>query len=213
MTPMRLIQNFRGLRATVISPAMPEALQAGLGRLGLLVAHWPDAGGSFEPDLRAERDVLIIDGDPGISPGLMAQLTTRKQAVPVIGMVGTEAPSRLRMLMEAGATAFLRKPVHGGDLYSSLFLGINAHRRRHGAEERLAEHERRRRGRRAVVKAILQMMNREALDDDAAYEVLRRAAMRARVGVEDFCEAWLRETNGTAGPAAPQTTGQERDHA
>lgn len=217
MTQLRLIQNFQGLRAIVVAPVMPEPLQAGLARLGLLVEQVPEHDAArFRTDLFAERDVVIIDGDAGAPAALVAVLGEQRLPVPVIGMVGMEAPSRLRMLMDAGATAFLRKPVHGGSVYSSLFLGINAFRRRQHAEERLADHEKRRRGRRHVIKAILHMMQREAIDDDAAYEMLRRAAMRARVGIEDFCEAWLQEARPagtTATPEPHELIIQERNHA
>lgn len=214
MTQLRLIQNFRGMRAIVITPIMPEPLRSGLSRLGLLVEHMPvhDVA-RFETDLSAERDVVIIDDDPGVPAPLVAVLSEQQLPVPVIGMVGTKAPSRLRMLMGAGATAFLRKPVHGGSLYSSLFLGINAFRRREQAEDRLADHEKRRRGRRHVIKAILHMMRKEAVDDDAAYEALRRAAMHARVGIEEFCEAWLQQVGPAPGPAAAGSVLEERNHA
>ena len=89
MTPMRLIQNFHGLRATVISPVLPEALQSGLTRLGLLVEHVSETAGVLpeQRDPLAEADVLIIDGDPGIPPGLMTQLVR----FAVIGVFSTLA--------------------------------------------------------------------------------------------------------------------------
>ena len=214
MTQLRLIQNFHGMRAIVVTPVMPEPLWSGLSRLGLLVEHMPvhDVA-RFETDLSAERDVMIIDDDPGVPAALVAVLSEQQLPVTVIGMVGTEAPSRLRMLMGAGATAFLRKPVHGGSLYSSLFLGINAFRRRQQAEDRLADHEKRRRGRRYVIKAILHMMQERAIDDDAAYEALRRAAMHARTGIEDFCEAWLQQVEPGVSAAAAGPVLEERSHA
>jgi len=214
MTRMRLIQNFQGMRAVVISPLMPDALQATLTKLGLSVDHVSEHSlASARATLLPERDVMIIDGDPGLPVPFIAAMTENRLPVPVIGMVGIEAPSRLRMLMEAGATAFLRKPVHGGAVYSSLYLGINAFRRRQQDEDSLAENDRRRRGRRHVVKAILRMMQRETMDDDAAYEALRRAAMRSRLGIEDFCEAWLQDNKVADSQAGSGSTAQERDHA
>lgn len=213
MTPMRLIQNFQGLRALVIGPVMLEPLQVGLARLGLLVEPVTEQHlASAATDLLPERDVVFIDGDPGMPSAILAVLTEQKLPVPVIGMVGIEAPSRLRMLMDAGATAFLRKPVHGGAIYSSLFLGVNAFRRRQQAEDRLADNERRRRGRRHVIKAILHVMGRDAIDDDAAYEKLRRAAMHARCGIEEFCEALLQEANPAGCMATREMKRLERDH-
>lgn len=214
MTQMRLIQNFQGLRAVVISPAIPDALQIGLTRLGLAVEHVPEHNlAAAEGPLLPERDIVIIDGDPGVPSTLIALLIEQKLPVPIIGLVGTEAPSRLRMLMEAGATAFLRKPVYGGAVYSSLFLGVNVFRRRQQDENRLAENERRRRGRRHVIKAILQMMRQETVDDDTAYEMLRCAAMRTRLNIEDFCETWLLDAKAGTPMTAPVIHLQEKDHA
>ena len=210
MSRLRLLQNFSGLRAVLFQPATggmpPDPLQHGLSRLGVDVERVPE-----QPDalarlaLSAERDFIIVDSDPSAS-SMLPLLIELKPAVPVIGLIGMETPSRLRMLMEAGATGMLRKPVQAAALYSSLFLGINGYRRRQQAEERVAEHERRRRGRRALVKAILHVMQRDGLDDDAAFETLRRSAMRTRQGLEDYCDSLMR-TLQTRNP--PE---QEREH-
>ena len=185
----RLVQNFGGMRAIVVAQIMPDTLRASLARLGVLALHVPDAA---DLDPSEACDLLIIDGDQGVPAALMTMLAGG--VVPVVGLVGTEVPSRLRMLVEAGATAFIRKPVHGGAVYSSLFLAVNVFNRRRLADDRLAEHDRRRRGRRHVVKAILRMMALERIDDEAAYETLRRRAMHERLGIEDFCQAWLART-------------------
>ncbi len=201
----RLVQNFGGMRAVVVSQIMPDTLRASLTRLGVLALHVPDAA---DLDPSEDCDLLIIDGDQGVPGALMTMLASGTM-VPVVGLVGTEVPSRLRMLVEAGATAFIRKPVHGGAVYSSLFLAVNAFNRRRLADHRLAEHDRRRRGRRHVVKAILRMMALEPIDDEAAYETLRRRAMHARLGIEDFCEMWLEQ----AGPEPTNVIDPEKRHA
>ena len=56
--------------------------------------------------------------------------------------------------MRAGASSFLRKPIHGAAVYPALFVGINEHRRQRHLEGLLQDQDRRRRGRRYVVKAI-----------------------------------------------------------
>lgn len=214
MTPTRLIQNFQGFRAIVVSPAVPDVLRATLTRLGLDVEHVHEQSlSAVNSTLLPERDVVIIDGDPGLPVAFVTAMTESRLPVPVIGLVGSEAPSRLRMLTEAGATAFLHKPVHGGAVYSSLYLGINTFRRRQQAEDFLADNEKRRRGRRHLVKAILLMMQREAMDDETAFDVLRRAAMRSRLGIEDFCEAWLRDNKPASSETCSAINTQERDRA
>jgi AmiR/NasT family two-component response regulator len=192
MSALRAMQNFSGLHATVVStdddPAQPLAVT--LNRLGIVVSL---SGTEFTPgrSLDSERDLLFVDGDLDLS-GLIASMEDHGLSrVPIIGLLGIEAPGRLRALMTLGATAFLRKPVHGASVFSAIFLGVNAQRQRRQMEGQLIEHDRRRRGRRFVVKAVLAMMRQQNVDDDQAYEVLRRGAMRARSNIEDFCESWL----------------------
>lgn len=208
MSGPRLIQNFRGFQALIVAAAggAPGNLAVTLERLGLQVAQ----AGTDDPllaeriaALSPERDVVFVDGDLG--GDALRGLGTREgaPAVPVIGLVGAEAPSRLRALFALGATALLRKPVHGAAVYSALYLGINAHRQRRHLLARLAEHDARRRGRRFLVKAVLQLVQQRGMTDDEAYAKLRRESMRARLGVEQYCET-LCMTNGTGGTDAQQ---------
>jgi hypothetical protein len=175
MTNPRLIQNFSGAQALLIAPpgTATEVLAGTLMKLGLTVAS-------------------IVPAGEAPWPGIAASAVSDLPPVPVVGLVGVEAPSRLKGLLQLGATGLLRKPIHGASVYAALFLAVNEHNRRRVLEERLARHEERRRGRRHVVKAILRLMQEYGLDDDAAYEVLRRDAMRARQPLETYCEALVR---------------------
>lgn len=196
MTNPRLIQNFSGAQALLIAPpgTATEVLAGTLMKLGLTVASIVPAGEApwldFE-SLDPERHIVIVDGDLPL-PGIAASAVSDLPPVPVVGLVGVEAPSRLKGLLQLGATGLLRKPIHGASVYAALFLAVNEHNRRRVLEERLARHEERRRGRRHVVKAILRLMQEYGLDDDAAYEVLRRDAMHARQPLETYCEALVR---------------------
>ena len=96
--------------------------------------------------------------------------------------------------------------------YSALFLGINEFRRREQAEALLAEQERRRRGRRHVISAVLRLVQRDGLGEDDACETLRRGAMRVRLGIEDYCEMWMQRAGDACGPSAAITR-EKRDHA
>lgn len=205
MTGPRLLQNFRGLAALVAAPTVPDGLALGLARLGLHLTHLPDP--TRPADVDAERHVILLDADQPQAPQAIASLQAGESRAPMVGMIGLETPGRLRMLFEAGATGLLRKPVQAGALYSTLYLAVNAHRQRAESERRLADHDRRRRGRRFVISAVLRMTQREAIDEDAAYEVLRRAAMRSRLGIEAFCEAWLQTETESLSP-----TPRKRDH-
>ncbi|WP_207482467.1 ANTAR domain-containing response regulator [Arenibaculum pallidiluteum] len=196
MPPLRLVQNFRGFRAHLATSDLRqvENLEASLARLGLTVAHVDPLQGDRTPDmasLRHDRDVLFIDGDLEPQPWAAPDPIGTLLQAPVIGLVGVEAPSRLKALLSVGATAFLRKPVHGSTVYSALFMGVNEFLRRRHLEIRLQEHERRRWGRRFVIRAVMILTRDGAMDEDRAYETLRRESMKQRLSLEDYCERFV----------------------
>ena len=196
MTERRLIQNFRGMRAILWAGPdfAPATLDRPLARLGVETVRIEDVDLA---GLDRERDLLFIDGDQPLAPDLVLAPGSALPLVAAIGIVGIEAPSRLKLLAEAGITALLRKPVHGATVYSALFLGVNTFRRMRATETRLAEGERRRNGRRFVIKAVVALVRDQGLDDDEAYARLRRESMRRRLELEEFCEALLVEGGGT----------------
>jgi len=197
MTGPRLIQNFSGNRALVVTESprtMVENLEPTLNKLGLSVEFLALNSGKADLtafDVQPDREILFVDGDLAspldIDPSSGAPLPS----APIIGLVGMETPGRLKALMTLGATAFLRKPVHSGVVYSALFLGINEFLRLRFLEARLEEHEKRRRGRRFLIKAMMHLMAERDVDDDQAYEILRLESMRSRQTIEDYCEAFL----------------------
>jgi AmiR/NasT family two-component response regulator len=211
MTEPRLLQNFSGGRAIVVTdqPDAIGALTETLLRLGVsttpadIVAS---AAGIDAATLQPDRDVIFVDGD--IIDGTILPVSTigRLPPAPVIGLLGVSAPSRLKALMRAGATSFIRKPVHGAAVYPALFVGINEYRRRRYLEVLLDDQERRRRGRRDVVKAIIRTMSTHGIDDDAAYDLLRRQSMQTRQTMEDLCKDLLRTPAQQQGDVAPRET-------
>jgi AmiR/NasT family two-component response regulator len=193
---IRLLQNFKGGRALLVTKhAGSEAtLETTLAKLGVATEYCEIVGGRAQIDinsLQPERDILFVDGDLEGAVAIEVNPTSRLPQVPVIGLVGVEAPSRLKALVNLGATSFLRKPVHGGAVYASLFMGINQFLLRSEMHERLQDLEARRRGRRAVIRAVIWLMREYRLDEDAAYSQLRRESMRARQNLELYSEEFL----------------------
>lgn len=199
MTEPRIIQNFVGYRAMIVTdaPAAVSQLESTLSKIGLSISYPDVENGSFllrDDMITDDQAVLFIDSDMNVfieSPG-----HDRLPHVPVIGIVGVEAPSRLKSLMRLGATATLRKPVYGGSVYSALYIGVNEFRRRRALMLQLDEQERRRRGRRHLMKAIVAVMKSTGCDEDVAYDRLRRESMRQRLSVEDYCESFMRALPG-----------------
>jgi len=198
MIEPRLLQNFNGNRALVVTDraSAMDTLVTALERLGVAVAAGNIVGSVGDIDLTtlsAERDVIFIDGDMGDGAALPLTPVGQLPPAPVIGVIGVTAPSRLKALMRAGATSFLRKPIHASAVYPALFVGVNEYRRHRHLEALLEDQERRRRGRRDVVKAIIRVMAVHGLDDDGAYDLLRRRCMAARQTMEEYCSALVRE--------------------
>jgi len=190
MNEPRIIQNFVGYRATIATeqPGAVEQLEDMLSKLGIAVvmAEIRDAKLQIEP---GEKNVLFIDSDLNVAVDTGASEPSR--CLPVIGIIGVEAPSRLRSLMQLGATSTLRKPVHRAAVYSALYVGINEFRRRRHLADLVDEYERRRLMRKTLVQAVLIVMHRTGADYAGAYDQLRRESMRSRQSLEDFCEAFI----------------------
>ena len=210
MSEPRLLQNFSGARAIVVTDraASVDVLTTALGRLSVTTdpADIVESIAAIDvATLRHERDIIFIDGD--ISDGAALPLSTigGLPPAPVIGLLGVSAPSRLKALMRAGASAFLRKPIHATAVYPALFVGVNEFRRQQYLEALLLDQDRRRRGRRDVVKAIIRTMSEYNIDDDEAYDLLRRRCMKTRQTMEDFCKDLVRSTDGQGhGEFAPR---------
>lgn len=135
--------------------------------------------------------MVIIDGDldlPLVWPDGY-NLMHQHAPCPTVGLVGTEAPSRLKAMLQLGATSFLQKPIHGGAVYSALYLGVNAFERIERLKASLDDLTERRRKRIYVIRAVAELMRRSGLGEDAAYDHLRRDSMRARVSIEDYCKS------------------------
>ena len=192
----RLLQNFKGGRALMVTGrcGWEGTLDTTLAKLGVTSEYPRIVGGRAQIDvgiLQPERDILFVDGDLEGAVAIEVNPASRLPPVPVIGLVGVEAPSRLKALINLGATAFLRKPVYGGAVYASLFMGINQFLLRSDMYARLQDLEGRRRGRRAVISAVILLMQQDGLDEEGAYSQLRRGSMRARQNLELYCEEFL----------------------
>ncbi|MAU96581.1 MAG: ANTAR domain-containing protein [Fulvimarina sp.] len=194
MAVPRYIQNFSRRRAILVSDDLRvgAALSPILSRLGLTICQKATAEGPIElapAELDPCLDVILVDGDlPRMPVVPRAASGDAGPFVPVVGLVGVEAPSRLKTLLQIGATAFLAKPIHAGSVYSALYLAVNEHARKAELSGALEVHEQRRRQRRFVIKAVLKVMQERGCDDDAAFVYLRNQSMHARVSIEQYCQ-------------------------
>ena len=193
MSPHRFVQNFSQRRALMVTndTRACETLASTLLKLGLSV-HQCNAVAddilALLPTLEANQDILFIDGDLNCLQELLAGHAFALPAAPVIGVVGVGAPSRLRALMQVGATAFLPKPVHSSAVFSAVYLAVNVFEQKATLNRSIDELEKRRRARRHVIKAVALVMKSHSLNDEGAFTLLRKESMQARMSLESYCE-------------------------
>ena len=204
MTAARLVQNFRGVRAllALVDAGAADAVAGTLKKLGAVVSITTPE--QLSPDLLAGYDVLLLDLDQGIPEGCTWARLGQTPPLPVVGIVGVEAPSQLKALLQLGVTAHLRKPVQSASVYAALYIGLNEWNRRRHTDDRLAAAEGRKRSRRFVIKAVLLVMNQRGVNDDEAFQILRRESMKQQLSVEAFSEEIVRKAleEGIAGANA-----------
>jgi AmiR/NasT family two-component response regulator len=181
----RLIQSFRGLRAALLldSAADHRLLADALIRLGLDVTTVDPADHSSVRESLTGADMIFFDAD--IIDSLPVPWSDVPR-VPVVAIIGLEAPTRLNRAFEIGPAALLYKPLRSSGIYPALFFAANEHRRRAELAERLKSLEERHGARRFVQKAILDVMQRHDCDDEEAFRLLRRESMRQRITVEEL---------------------------
>ncbi len=173
------IQTLGGARALILHRphASVQNLARQLAAIGLTAeSAWPDPG----PDILA-ADFLFFDADlghdaqfpwePGASP------------MPMIALIGSEAPGRIEWALGIGAHAQILKPVGDSGVYSALLIARDAFDARADLSARIAGLQARLDDRQSVVQAVALLASR-GMTEAAAYADLRRMAMRWRITIE-----------------------------
>lgn len=191
MKSMPYIQNFNGRRALIIcdDSNATTRLDTSLMRMGICTEYVQVQHNHIclsEYQLCSDRDLLFLDGDLNTSISIPSIEGTHVPMIPVVGMVGIEAPSRLSRLLAHGATAFIKKPIHVGSVFFNLFIAINNHQQSVRLSVDINKHKVRHSMRRYVFKAILLIMEHQGIDDESAYEWLRRKSMDAQTPLEEL---------------------------
>ena len=173
------IPDLGGARALVLHRphATVQALVRQLSAIGLThEAHWPDL-----PASALGADFVFFDMDMGHdeqfpwAPG--------QAPMPMVALIGSEAPGRVEWALRMGSDAQLLKPVGDSGVYSALLIARAAFEARRalageidGLRARLTE-------RQTVVRAVSLLA--AGGDDETAYAELRRLAMGWRVTIEE----------------------------
>jgi AmiR/NasT family two-component response regulator len=180
--------NFRGWRALVLHKPGPvtEALLRQFGQLGM-------EGGLVWPQIApgTAADVLFFDVDLGHDgqfpwpPG--------QAPMPLIALLGSEAPGRVEWALTQRPQAHLLKPLGSAGVYGALVIASHAYATQCHLEQEVAALKSRLSRRPAVVEAVVALMQRDGIDTSAAaYARLRRLAMSSQRSIEDAAEDLLR---------------------
>jgi AmiR/NasT family two-component response regulator len=168
-----------------------EALLRQLERIGVAATQtWPEVGADV-----GACDVVFFDADRGFD----TQLPWAKGAapIPLIALIGSEAPGRVEWALGQGCDAHLLKPIASAGVYSSLLIAAHKFAERRQREIAIETLSERLRKRPLVVKATLALM-RTGLDEEAAGRRLRTHAMEQGLTVEEVAERQLLTDGPTA---------------
>lgn len=198
------IQNFARRQATIITAdqRLLPSLQNTLAKLGVqirLVSSQTTTLLFDDYPIDRNVDVLFLDGDLSGNVNIPRFCETALPLIPVIGMVGSEAPSRLGRLMNNGATTFIKKPIYADAVFSTLFMAINTHHEKTQLAQRIHTLEERRHARRYVIKAVTLVMQQFSVDDEEAYNLLRRHSMNEQCSIEHYAQQLVQQHERTLG--------------
>ena len=177
--PIR-IPNLGGALALILHRPHPtvQALTRQLTAIGLVVNQsWPELG----PEALA-AEYIFFDADMGHDS--MFPWEPGQPPVPMVALIGSEAPGRIEWSLKAGAHAQLLKPVGDNGAYSALIIARDTFDAQKALSAEIADLRRRMEDRQTVVRAVTLLAARGKTETDA-YAQLRQMAMAWRVNFED----------------------------
>ena len=175
--------SVRGRRALLVMRDEREVsiMRRQLDRLGMTISEVDPA----DPAPPVETaDVIVLDTD--IIPIKSDLAAIWKTDTPIIALVGTETPSRLKWLLDLQPASFLIKPLRSAGLYTALVVAFDCAQRRNDDLTRTERLEERVRARRIVSAAVLMVMRGQDLSESDAFALIRRTAMQQRVTIEQL---------------------------
>ncbi len=180
---MNLPLSFRGQRALILHPEDQSRRNLVLALKNLNIdscVTWPEIDADMQP-----YHVVFFDVDRGHDD----QFTWTREATPfpMIAMIGSEAPGRIEWAMSHNASAYLLKPVQSSGVYSALTIAFNQYEQKREQAELIDDLTMRVKARPLVLKAVLDEMLSNNIDDDAAFKLIRTRSMQFQMSVEEYC--------------------------
>jgi AmiR/NasT family two-component response regulator len=141
--------------------------------------------------LRADEgvDIVFVDADEGWD-GLLPW-TAPDKPIPLVALLGSEAPGRIAWALDQGADALIMKPVVSSTVFPALVMAARRHAEGREIARRIARLEERVRLRPLVHAAVQSLMAGDGCGEEEAYDALRREAMQRRITLEQTAAALL----------------------
>ncbi|SDR56406.1 Two-component response regulator, AmiR/NasT family, consists of REC and RNA-binding antiterminator (ANTAR) domains [Rhizobiales bacterium GAS191] len=179
--------SFRDFKVAVLHCEINDrrTLLRHFARLGVEAAYHEDV-----PLAKALAGVeaIFFDGDASLPSSKLPEMSKSPEMfwtdVPLIALVGSEAPSRLEWILSLNISAFLIKPVRSVGVLTALAVASREFQLRKALRARIERLEERLQGRRFVVSAQLALMRDHGLSEADAFARLRRLAMEGRTTIE-----------------------------
>ncbi len=155
-----------------------QTLTRQLTAIGLQVTQaWPELGAEG-----LAADYIFFDADMGHDG--MFPWEAGQPPIPMIALIGSEAPGRIEWSLKAGSHAQLLKPVGDSGAYSALLIARDAFDAQKALSAEIADLRRRLEDRQTVVRAVTLLAARGKTEAEA-YAQLRQMAMAWRISFED----------------------------
>ena len=172
-------------QATVFILHLPHQCSQRLRRqfeiIGLTVKEvWPEL-----PAEAIGADFICYDADQAYAEQFPWE--KGQSPMPMIAMIGSEAPGRLEWAMTMGAHAQLMKPIGDKGGYAALLVARRNFDILRASQAQIASLETRLSARQTVVQAVMIFVMRGKSEAEA-YEALRQIAMAWRVSIETAAE-------------------------
>ena len=179
MSRVSRIPNLGGAEAFILHRphATVNALSRQLAAIGLDVRdRWPE----LPPDALA-ADFVFFDVDLGFDEQFLWK--PGDAPMPLVALIGSEAPGRIEWALSQKADAQLLKPVGTAGVYSALLIARQSFVARRRLADEIASLETRVAERQTIVRAVA-ALSAQGVDDSRAYAQLRSLAMTWQVSIE-----------------------------
>ena len=194
MSRLAHIPNLGGARAFVLHRPHPtvQAIIRQLSAIGLDAADcWPEL-----PAEALVADFVFFDADLGFDEQF--PWPAGRAPMPLIALIGSEAPGRIEWALSHNADAQLLKPVGNAGVYSALLIARQSFEARRRLAGEIAALETRVAERQTIVRAVM-ALSAQGFDDERAYAQLRSLAMSWQISLEEAARRVVAMTNKEGG--------------